>query len=93
MRFTTINTNVDITNDLAIESIPEHKTPFPLEISVYVEDENVSRHITINISPEIDIDGFDIWLDLDIYQAELLAKKLDSLVHGRKMFLRNKMKE
>jgi len=93
MKFTAINTKVDIENDLAIKAITEKTDIFDLEISAYIEEENYSRHITINISPDIETDGFDIWLDLDIYQAELLAWKLKQLVKNRKQFLESKLNE
>lgn len=92
MKFTSINTNLDITNDVAIKAIKKKEKIFPLEISAYIE-EDFSRHITLNISPDIEIDGFDIWLDLDICQAELLAMKIKELCINRRKFLLNKMKE
>jgi hypothetical protein len=63
MKFTSINTNLDITNKKAIN---KKDKIFPLEISAYIEEENFSRHITLNISRDIETEGFDIWLDLDI---------------------------
>lgn len=91
MKFTAINTNLDITNTIAIEAMMKKGKIFPLEISAYIEEENLSRHITLNISPDIETEGFDIWLDLDIYQAELLSRKLQILVSNRKKFLENKL--
>jgi hypothetical protein len=93
MKFTSINTNLDITNKTAIKAINKKDKIFPLEISAYIEEENFSRHITLNISPDIETDGFDIWLDLDICQAELLAMKIKELCINRRKFLINKMKE
>ena len=93
MKFTSINTNLDITNDIAIKAIKKKEKIFPLEISAYIEEEKLSRHITLNISPDIETDGFDIWLDLDICQAELLAMKIKELCINRRKFLLNKMKE
>ena len=92
MKFTSINTNLDITNSTAILCIEKKEKIFPLEISVYIEEES-SRHITLNISPDIETEGFDIWLDLDICQAELLAMKIKELCINRRKFLLNKMKE
>ena len=91
MKFTATNTNLDITNTIAIDAIIKKEKIFPLEISAYIEEENFSRHITLNISPDIETEGFDIWLDLDIYQAELLCRKLQNLVSNRKKFLENKL--
>ena len=93
MKFTAINTSLDITNDIAIKAIKKKEKIFPLEISAYIEEEKLSRHITLNISPDIETDGFDIWLDLDICQAELLAMKIKELCINRRKFLLNKMKE
>jgi hypothetical protein len=93
MKFTSINTNLDITNKTAIKAINKKDKIFPLEISAYIEEELFSRHITLNISPDIETEGFDIWLDLDICQAELLAMKIKELCINRRKFLINKMKE
>lgn len=93
MKFTSIKTNLDITNDIAIKAIKKKEKIFPLEISAYIEEEKFSRHITLNISPDIETEGFDIWLDLDICQAELLAMKIKELCINRRKFLLNKMKE
>ena len=93
MKFTAIKTNVDVTNVTALEGINKNENIFPLEISAYIEEEYFSRHITINISPDKETDGFDIWLDLDICQAELLAMKIKELCINRRSFLLDKMKE
>ena len=93
MKFTATNTNLDITNTIAIDAIMKKEKIFPLEISAYIEEENFSRHISLNISPDIETEGFDIWLDLDICQAELLAMKIKELCINRRKFLLNKMKE
>ena len=93
MKFTTINTSIGIDSKSILKQIENKDCQLKLSINAYIGEEDFDRHISINIAPEEDIYGFDIWLDLDIYQCELLAHKLHSLVHNRKQFLKNKMKE
>lgn len=92
MRFTSINTNLDITDEEIIEAINKKGKISFLDICTYIEEEEISRHITFNICNDIDKGGFDIWIDLDIYQAELFAKNILLLVENRKKFLENKLK-
>lgn len=91
MRFTAINTNIGIESERILNEIKKRECKLNLDIVAYIGEEDYDRHITLNICPEIETNGFDIWLDLDIYQAELLAKKLEQLVMNRKRFLLNKM--
>ena len=56
-------------------------------ITTYVEEKQ-TKHITFNITENnIDTDDFNLWLDIDVYQAELLAKKILRLVEDRKEFM------
>ena len=61
----------------------------PLLLSAYIEEELYSEHITINICPDPEVldGGFDIFLDYDVYQAELLMKRLKFLIDNRKKFI------
>ncbi|WP_016988499.1 hypothetical protein [Flavobacterium sp. ACAM 123] len=93
MRFTTINSKLSIDDENALEKLRKKEGIYPLGISAYIQEESFSRHITLNICPDIEINGFDIWLDLDIYQAELLARKIDQLVSNRMAFLDKKFNE
>ena len=93
MRITTINTNCAIDSKTILRSLGKREKIHDLEITVYVE-EDFTRHITLNISPDMEYhNGFDIWLDVDIYQAELLGRKLLQLVENRKQYLESKLKE
>jgi len=95
MRVTSINTAYNITNKKYLERLNNGQKIDNLTINPYVE-ENDTRHITINISPTICIieDGeVDIWIDIDIYQAELLGKRILSLVADRKEYLEAKLNE
>lgn len=93
MRITTINSKLSIDDKNALEKLRKKEDIYPLGISAYIEEESLSRHITLNICPDIEINGFDIWLDIDIYQAEILAKKIHQLVSNRKAFLDKKFNE
>ena len=94
MKFTTINSLINITQHDVLEEINSGSSKIDLTIHPYIEEESYSRHITLLISRDSSSDqDCDIYLDLDIYQAELLAHKLHSLVHNRKVFLKSKMKE
>ena len=93
MKIIPINTTCTITDKKTLEKIDKQEEIYNLEISAYVE-ESFTRHITLNISPDGDHhDGFDIWLDVDIYQAELLGKKILQLVENRKQYLQSKLNE
>jgi len=94
MKFTTINSLINITQPDVLEEINSGSSKIDLTIHPYIEEESYSRHISLLISRKLDTDqDCDIYLDLDIYQAELLAHKLHSLVHNRKVFLKSKMNE
>ena len=83
-KFEPINTAVDIQENIYMKS---KKDKIELVLSAYVEEKS-SKYITLNITENImDADDFNIWLDLDIFQAELLALKLKKLVEDRKMFM------
>ena len=87
MRIKAMNTICTITDKSTLENINKGEQIFDLDISAYIEEDLFSRHITLSICPDGDChDGFDIWLDVDIYQAELLGKKLLQLVENRKKF-------
>ena len=98
MKFKSINTSTEISNVKVINSLKKGDGKILLGILPYVE-EKVSRHITLNISPnELSTDedllgDYNIWLDLDIYQAELFGKKILELVENRKEFLNFEMKK
>ena len=91
MRFTAINTSIAIDSKRILKEMETNKCGFELGINAYIGEEDIDRHISINICPDDSINGFDIWMDLDIYQAELLSKKLEQLVWNRKKFLLDKM--
>lgn len=93
MRFTAINTNIGIESERILNKIKKGECKLNLDIVAYIGEEDYDRHITLNICPEIEPNGFDIWLDFDIYQAELLSIKIQQLVSNRKAFLKNKMQE
>ena len=83
-RFTPINTAIDVQED-TYKKIK--KSNIELCLHAYIEQEG-TKYITLNISENLlDSDDFNIWLDLDIYQAELLAKKLTQLVEDRKEYM------
>ena len=91
MRFTAINTSIAIDSKRILKEMETNKCELGLGINAYIGEEDIDRHISINICPDDGINGFDIWMDLDIYQAELLSKKLEQLVWNRKKFLLDKM--
>ena len=91
MRFTAINTSIAIDSKRILKELETNKCELELGINAVVGEEDIDRHISINICPDDGINGFDIWMDLDIYQAELLSKKLEQLVWNRKKFLLDKM--
>jgi hypothetical protein len=94
MKFTTINSLISITQDDVLEKINNGETKIDLTIYPYIEEESCSRHISLLISRNSSNDqDCDIYLDLDIYQCQLLAHKLHLLVHNRKVFLKSKMNE
>jgi hypothetical protein len=94
MKFTTINSLINITQHDVLEEINSGSSNIDLTIHPYIEEESYSRHISLLISRDSSSDqDCDIYLDLDIYQAELLAHKLHSLVHNRKVFLKSKMND
>jgi hypothetical protein len=94
MRITTINSTYTITDEKTLENISKGEKIHNLEITAYIEEESRSRHITLNISPNNSIiEQVDIWLDVDIYQAELLGKKILQLVENRKQYLEAKLNE
>jgi hypothetical protein len=92
MRITAINTNISIDSKRILKQLKNNKCKLDLGINAYIGEEEFDRHISINVCPDDSVNGFDIWLDLDIYQAELLSKKLDELVMNRKRFLLDKMR-
>lgn len=93
MKIIPTNTTCTITDKQTLEKITKGEKIYNLEISACVE-ESFTRHITLNISPDGDYhDGFDIWLDVDVYQAELLGKKILQLVKNRKQYLQSKLNE
>mgnify|MGYP003619262088 FL=1 len=94
MKFTTINSLINITQHDVLEEINSGSSKIDLTIHPYIEEESYSRHISLLISRDSSSDqDCDIYLDLDVYQAELLAHKLHSLVHNRKVFLKSKINE
>ena len=83
-KFEPINTAVDIQEETYLKSKNKN---IDLCLSAYIEEKS-SRHITINITENLMYcDDFNIWLDMDVFQAELLAKKLLLLVEDRKIFM------
>lgn len=86
MRITSINTQISIDNNHVVSKIIKNKCNLNLGLNVYIGEEDLDRHISLNID-DTEVNGFDIWLDIDIYQAELLGKKILELVENRKQFL------
>jgi len=83
---TPLNTNLDVCEEV-ISLLVEKKYKPEFVITAYVEEKQ-TKHITFNITENnIDSDDFNLWLDIDIYQAELLAKKILCLVAERKKFM------
>lgn len=79
-----ISTAIDIQEKFYNET---KKNKPDLILRTYIE-EKTSKHITINITNDILYeDEFNLWLDIDICQAELLAKKLQLLIDDRKKYM------
>lgn len=91
MRIKAINTQIGIDDKSIIEQIQKNECELNLSICAYI-GEDFDRHISFNIDEE-DVNGFDIWMDIDIYQAELLGKRILQLVENRKEYLEAKLKE
>jgi hypothetical protein len=91
MRIKAINTQIGIDNKSVVEQIQKNECKLNLSIYAYVA-EDCDRHISFNIDEE-DLNGFDIWMDIDIYQAELLGKRILQLVENRKQYLESKLNE
>jgi hypothetical protein len=91
MRIKAINTQIGIDNKRIIEDIKKNQCNLNLSIHAYI-GEDFDRHISFNIDEE-DVNGFDIWMDIDIYQAELLGKKILQLVENRKKYLQDNILE
>jgi hypothetical protein len=89
MRIKAINTVIGIDNKSIIEEIQKNECKLNLSIHAYIA-EDFDRYISFNIDQE-DVNGFDIWMDIDIYQAELLGKKILQLVENRKQYLEAKL--
>lgn len=81
---TPINSALDIQESFFKESKKENPS---LVFNAYVE-ESSTKYITINICEnKPDSDDFNLWLDVDIFQAELFAKKILKLVADRKSYM------
>ena len=89
MRIKAINTVIAIDNECIVEEIQKNQCKLNLSIHAYIA-EDFDRYISFNIDQE-DVNGFDIWMDIDIYQAELLGKKILQLVENRKQYLEAKL--
>ena len=89
MRIKAINTVIAIDNESIVEEIQKNQCKLNLSIHAYIA-EDFDRYISFNIDEE-SLDGFDIWMDIDIYQAELLGKKILQLVENRKQYLEAKL--
>ena len=89
MRIKAINTVIAIDNKCIVEEIQKNQCKLNLSIHAYIA-EDFDRYISFNIDEE-SLDGFDIWMDIDIYQAELLGKKILQLVENRKQYLEAKL--
>ena len=91
MNIKPLNTIIAIDNTKFIKKIinKEKEKHTPLLLSAFVEDDSFSEHITINICPDPEIldGGFDIFIDYDLTQAELLMKRLKFLIDNRKRFI------
>lgn len=91
MRIKAINTAIGIDNKSIIEKIQKNECKLNLSIHAYIA-EDFDRYISFNIDEE-DVNGFDIWMDIDIYQAELLGKRILQLVENRKQYLEAKLND
>lgn len=78
-----ISTAIDITEEFYIQT---KKNKTQLVLLPYIEEKS-SEFITINITDYLGADDFNLWLDIDICQAELLAKKLQLLIDDRKKYM------
>ena len=79
-----ISTTIDIQEDFYNKT---KKNKPDIILRTYIE-ENSSKFITINITSDSSYeDEFNLWLDIDICQAELLAKKLQLLIDDRKKYM------
>lgn len=83
-----INTVIDIhPEDFIKEEGGKIDSKETLRLNAYVEEKS-SRHITIHMSPDPErFETFDVWLDIDIYQAEVLGKGILALVEQRKKYI------
>ena len=78
-----ISTAIDIQEEFYIKT---KKNKPELVLLPYIEEKS-SNFITINITDDLGVDDFNLWLDIDICQAELLAKKLQLLIDDRKKYM------
>ena len=78
-----ISTVIDIQEEFYIKT---KKNKPELVLLPYIEEKS-SNFITINITDDLGVDDFNLWLDIDICQAELLAKKLQLLIDDRKKYM------
>lgn len=91
MRFTTINSLINITDDDILKKINKGETNIDLTISPYIEEESASEHITLLISSNVDdFSDCDIYLDLDILEAKKLIYKMHHLLLNRERFIESK---
>lgn len=91
MKFTTINSLINITSDDVLEKINKGETNIDLTISPYIEEECASEHITLLISSNVDaLSDCDIYLDLDIAEAKKLIYKMHHLLLNRERFIESK---
>lgn len=85
-----VNTAIDIQEDY-YNNIK--KTNPDLVLIPYIEEKS-SKFISINITDDnLYCDDFNLWLDIDICQAELLAKKLQMLIDDRKKYMLEFLKD
>ena len=97
MNIKPINTIIDVNDCKFTKNIIKGKEEknTPLLLTAYIEDDSVDEHITINICPDPEVldGGFDIWIDYDLYHAELLMKRLKFLIDNRKKFIEKDIKK
>ena len=91
MRIKAINTQIGIDSTSILEQLKKNECNLNLSICAYI-GEDCDRYISIGIDEE-DVNGFDIWMDIDIYQAELFGRKILQLVENRKEYLEGKLQE
>jgi len=83
---TPLNSILDVCEEV-VSLLSDKKYKPDFVVTAYIEEKQ-TKHITFNITENnIDSDNFNLWLDIDIYQAELLAKKILCLVEDRKVFM------